>query len=95
MPELRVVVRWPDDSIMTCYSPSLVIREYLEVGSAYPVAEFVERSRAALAIASDRVREKYGFACVRAAHALAEIEAKARALGADPSGAVRVESFHD
>ncbi len=95
MPEMHVVVRWPDDSVMACYSPSLVIREYLEVGSTYPVADFVERSRAALSIASERVREKYGFACSRAAHQLAVIEAKARTFEHLTDRAVRIESYHE
>lgn len=89
---MHFVVRWPDDSVSVCYSPSLVIREYLEVGAVYPVAEFVERSRAALEIASERVREKFGFACARAAHQVSQIEARAQAFVHTPNAAVRVES---
>lgn len=95
MPEMHVVVRWPDDSVTACYSPSLVIREYLEVGTTYPLDDFVERAREALSIASERVREKYGFACSRAAHQLAQIEAKARALAHLPDRVVRVESYRE
>jgi uncharacterized repeat protein (TIGR04042 family) len=61
MPEMQFVVRWPDDSVMSCYSPSLIVREYLAVDGAYPVPDFVSRCREALNIASDRVRAKYGF----------------------------------
>jgi uncharacterized repeat protein (TIGR04042 family) len=32
MPEMHFVVRWPDGAEMRCYSPSLVVREHLEVG---------------------------------------------------------------
>ena len=89
---MQVVVRWPDGSVTTCYSPSLVIRDYLEIGATYPLNEFVERSRAALSIASERVREKYGAPCARAARQLAQIEAKAGAF-AGTAGAVRIESY--
>ena len=36
------------------------------VGANYPLADFVERSRTALDIASERVKAKYGFPCSRA-----------------------------
>ncbi len=92
MPEIHVVVRWPDDSIMHCYSPSLVIREYLELGASYPVLDFLERSRTALSIASDRVRENFGTPCALAARQLERIEVKAR--GFDRTGdVVHVESY--
>jgi uncharacterized repeat protein (TIGR04042 family) len=92
MPEIYVIVRWPDESIMHCYSPSLVIREYLELGTSYSVRDFLERSRTALSIASDRVREKFGSPCVLAARQLEQIEIKAR--GFDPTeSVVHVESY--
>ena len=92
MPEMHVHVRWPDDSEMACYSPSLIMREYLEIGAAYPVPEFLERSRTALTLGSERIREKFGFPCSRAAAQLAQIEAKARAF-TTPGAAVRIESY--
>jgi uncharacterized repeat protein (TIGR04042 family) len=92
MPELRFVVRWPDGSVHSYYSPSLVVRDFLAPGASYPVATFVERCREALEIASERVREKYGFACARAVGELARIDEKARNF--DPAAAVvRVEGF--
>ncbi len=94
MPEIHVVVRWPDDSIMHCYSPSLVIRDYLELGASYSVADFLERSRTALSIASDRVRDKFGMPCALAARQLEQIEVKARAFDRT-AGAVRVESYRE
>ncbi len=93
MPEMRFTVRWPDESVTSCYSPSLVVADYLQVGASYGVAEFVERARTALEIASDRVREKYGFPCSLAAAELARIDEKARSCAALPGGMVRVESF--
>ncbi len=79
---------------MTCYSPSLIIREYLEVGAVYSVPEFLDRSRTALSRASDRVRETFGYPCARAARQLAQIEAKSRALS-DRGGTVCIESYRE
>lgn len=93
MPEMRFTVRWPDDSLDECYSPSLVIKDYLAVGEQYPVGEFVARSRAALDIASERVRAKYGFACSSAMDQLARIEHKAAGFVAQDDAQVRVERF--
>ncbi len=92
MPEMYFVVRWPDDATLTYYSPSLVVREYLEPGAAYALPEFIERSRTALHIASERVRSKYGFACPRAALTLEHIEAKALEFPDAASATVRVEA---
>ena len=93
MPEMQFVVRWPDETVMACYSPSLVVADYLQVGRTYSVAEFVERSRTALTIASERVRAKYGFHCSNARAQLAEIDRTAKRF-ADAPGLVRVEAFH-
>jgi uncharacterized repeat protein (TIGR04042 family) len=90
MPEMRFTVRWPDGTVDDCYSPSLVIKDYLEVGGSYPVADFVRRSGEALNIASERVRAKYGFACSSALDQLARIERKAEGFD---GGQVGVERF--
>ncbi len=78
MPEMFFTVRWPDGGTMRCYSPSLVIEDYLAAGASYAVSEFVERSTGALAIASDRVERKYGFPCSRARAASDAIRDRAR-----------------
>ncbi|MDT7760740.1 MAG: hypothetical protein QOC63_160 [Mycobacterium sp.] len=67
MPEMTFEVAWPDGSVQRCYSPSLVMHDYLSAGTSYTVAEFLDRSSTALRQASDRVRAKYGFACTSAA----------------------------
>ncbi|SIQ02901.1 MSMEG_0570 family protein [Rhizobium sp. RU20A] len=77
MPEMRFVITWPNGEEETCYSPSLIIRDFFAEGETYPVADFVERSRQALTIASDRVAAKYGFSCSAANNQLARIEAAA------------------
>ncbi|PPI25256.1 MSMEG_0570 family nitrogen starvation response protein [Rathayibacter sp. AY1B1] len=66
MPEMTFHVRWPDGSEERCYSPSLVVHEFLGTGTAYSIEDFVSRSSEALRIASDRVRERFGFACTSA-----------------------------
>ncbi|BBX63808.1 hypothetical protein MSAS_29820 [Mycobacterium saskatchewanense] len=73
MPEMTFEVRWPDGSTLRCYSPSLVMHDYLRTGSEYTVADFLDRSGRALAEASERVRAKYGFACTSAAETTALI----------------------
>jgi uncharacterized repeat protein (TIGR04042 family) len=95
MPEMHFDISWPDDLRETCYSPSLVIKDYLEPGQTYPVTEFVERSRAALLIASDRVKAKYGMPCSRALGQLAQIERVARRFTDMPDARITILSFHE
>jgi len=93
MPEMHFLVRWPEGDEMRCYSPSLVVHEYLEVGRAYAVGDFLARSRTMLHIASERVRAKYGYACSAAMDQLAEIEARATTCAETGGGAVTVLAF--
>ena len=83
MPEMTFDVRWPDGRFQRCYSPSLVMHDYLTPGSDYTVAEFVERSGHALREASDRVRAKFGFACTSAAATHDQINSAAREFESD------------
>ena len=80
MPEMHFVVRWPDEGEMRCYSPSLVVRDYLQVGQVYALGDFMERSRTMLNIGSERVRAKYGYACSAAMDQLSALEEKASAF---------------
>ena len=73
MPEMTFELRWPDGSVQRCYSPSLVMHDYLQTGARYTVADFVQRSGTALTEASERVRAKFGFACTSAAATNEEI----------------------
>jgi uncharacterized repeat protein (TIGR04042 family) len=93
MPEMRFHIRWPDGTPEACYSPSLVIKDYFAVGTDYAMADFLERSRTALRIASDRVKAKYGMSCSRALAQLARIEAAAGAFADTPAARVVVEAF--
>jgi uncharacterized repeat protein (TIGR04042 family) len=93
MPEMQFRVRWPDGAVETCYSPSLVIKDYFEPGRSYPLADFLSRSQTALHIASDRVQAKFGFPCSRALGQLARIEAACASFTETPGAEVRVETF--
>lgn len=93
MPEMHFRVRWPDQSLTDCYSPSLVIKDFLTEGERYPLTTFVDKTREALAIASDRVKAKYGFACSAAADEMARIETCARRFSDQPDACVTVEAF--
>ena len=88
-------VRWPDNSTEPCYSPSLVVREHLEVGAAYPLPEFLGRCRTALQIASDRVQAKYGVPCARAMAQLQRLEGRAAAFAETPDPVVHILAFRD
>ncbi len=76
MPEIRFQIQWPDGCQETCYSPSLVVKDYFAPNSEYELDDFVERSRTALKIASDRVQAKYGRPCGLALGQLQELEIK-------------------
>lgn len=91
MPQMHFLVRWPEGDEMRCYSPSLIVREYLDVGRSYPVTDFMERSRTMLNIGSERVRAKFGFACSAAMDQLATLEE--RAATCDGTGPVTVVAF--
>ena len=95
MPEMRFRIRWPDGTPETCYSPSLVIKDYFAVGTDYALADFLARSRTALAIASDRVKARYGMACSRAMAQLARIETAAGAFTDVPDARVAVDGFDE
>jgi uncharacterized repeat protein (TIGR04042 family) len=70
-------VQWPDGRVQRCYSPSLVMHDYLSANTDYTVADFLDRSSHALHEASERVRAKFGFACSSAAWTEEEISSTA------------------
>ena len=88
-------VRLPDDSELNCYSPSLVIKDFLVPGQRYALDDFMSRSREALNIASERVRAKYGYACSSAMDQLAELEAHAQRFGDVPDAQIEVIGFQE
>jgi uncharacterized repeat protein (TIGR04042 family) len=95
MPEMRFIVRWPDGRQESCYSPSLVVRDFLREGESYPVPDFLQRSRQALQIASERVKSKHGYPCSLALGQLARIEATATQFVGQDDARVACETFLD
>lgn len=93
MPEIRFQIQWCDGTQETCYSPSLVVKDYFAPDQEYSLDEFVERARTALNIASDRVKAKYGMPCGLALGQLRQIEAKAAQYEQFPQPKVRVLRF--
>lgn len=88
MPETTFRIRWPDGLEEACYSPSTIVREHLDAGRTYPLAEFLDLARTALRKASDRVRARYGHPCSAAAAQLSRIEATARRFDGHPDATV-------
>ena len=74
MPEVFFSVQLPDGQVEQCYSPSTVIRRHFRADETMTVTTFVDRSRVALHEASERVRERYGYACTSALSQLSQIE---------------------
>ncbi|PNG24917.1 MSMEG_0570 family nitrogen starvation response protein [Methylocella silvestris] len=95
MPEMRFLIRWPDGSPESCYSPSLVVKDYLTPGASYTLDQFVALSRAALTTASARVEARYGRPCSLALGQLANIEAKSRRFAEIPDPCVTVDAFEE
>lgn len=93
MPEMQFQIQWPDGAEELCYSPSLVIKDYLTPGETYSLTEFLSRSRTALGIASDRVQAKYGFPCGRARGQLQRLEQTSSQYASWQDPAVRVLKF--
>jgi len=91
MPEVLFTIQLPGGETHECYSPSTVVRQYFASGEEMPAAEFLTRSRKAMAEASERVRARHGFACTSAAAQLASIEQWLRGCPGD--GIVRILSI--
>ena len=93
MPEVRFKIEWPDGKQEVCYSPSLVVKQYLSADAEYPLADFMERSRTALKEGSDRVAEKFGYPCGLALGQLQRLEATAERFGDSPEATVKLLQF--
>ncbi|GAB3378359.1 MSMEG_0570 family nitrogen starvation response protein [Spongiibacter taiwanensis] len=76
MPAVNFTLIWPDGERRQYYSPSTVIYQHLESGAQYSQQEFARRVRTALTQASERVRDKFGYACSAAGSELASLESK-------------------
>lgn len=94
MPETYFDIVWPDGVRETCYSPSMAVKDYLIPGQTYRLADFLERSRTALLIASERVKIKYGMPCARALGQIDQIERAGRRFGDLGDVSVAVLTFN-
>ncbi|HEX4939050.1 MAG TPA: MSMEG_0570 family nitrogen starvation response protein [Candidatus Kapabacteria bacterium] len=92
MPETYFDVRWPDGHEETCYSPSSVVADFFQPATTYPLADFLARSEDALMLASERVRQKFGYSCSSAADQLQRIRQTAEQFSGQ--GAVTVLRIH-
>lgn len=93
MPEMRFVVTWPDGRDEECYSPSLVVKDFFAEGQGYPLADFMDRIRQALTIASDRVEARYGYPCSLARGQLARLETAAALFRDREAALVLMKTF--
>jgi uncharacterized repeat protein (TIGR04042 family) len=93
MPVTLFEVRWPDDTVTTCYSPSTVIKESLSEGTTYTLDDFLARADIALKRASERVAAKYGMACSQAVSQLVAIHARAQTYQAIEDPRIEVIRF--
>lgn len=90
MPVVRFDVMWPDATVTRCQSPSTIIRNFVTEGQAIPLAELMLRLEQGLNAASDRVREKYGFACSAAADQWDIIQTKAEQFKQTPTAVAQI-----
>ncbi|MEM9216378.1 MAG: MSMEG_0570 family nitrogen starvation response protein [Cyanobacteria bacterium P01_F01_bin.150] len=93
MPEVRFQIQWPDGTQETCYSPSLVVKQFLEPDTEYALTDFVERSRTALQEGSSRVQAKFGYPCSLALGQLQRIETTATQYAEDTEAKVKLLKF--
>ncbi len=91
MPERYFHICWPDGEKEICYSPSSVIEQYLEAQKVYELNTFVLLADKALNKASDRVRQRYGYACSSAMDQLQKIHQKAAKFDTNQSPKVVVD----
>jgi uncharacterized repeat protein (TIGR04042 family) len=80
---MTFTVRWPDGDVTGLYSPSLVMHDHLTIGATYAVADFTVIATEALALASERVRQRFGFACTSAEATTESIHARASRFAPD------------
>ena len=76
MPAVNFTVNWPDGEIVSYYSPSTVIHNYLSVDIEYDLSKFKLTVDQALDAASERVKSTYGFYCSAASDEKSKIERK-------------------
>ena len=78
MPVTYVNIEWPGSESDQVYSPSGIIKEYFKPGETITVDTFSTTCNEALNEASERVRQKFGFACTAAQAELHRINEKCK-----------------
>jgi len=66
MPITYVHIKWPDDAEDHIYSPSRVIENYFTSEQEITISEFNNICGESLDEASERVAQKFGYACTSA-----------------------------
>ena len=94
MGEVDLTVRWADGTVQRGTSPSRAIERFVVQGAMYPRAELCRRLADGLSAASQRVRERHGFACTAAAETADAFARGAAAHGGDAAAPARVEGVH-
>jgi uncharacterized repeat protein (TIGR04042 family) len=95
MPEVHFKVRWPNGESRVYYSPSTIVRSCFAAAESYALSEFLQRTRTAMNVASERVRAKYGYTCSSAMDTLQQIEETAAGFEGTPDARVTVLSLDD
>ena len=90
MPEKTFTVQWPDGEQENCYSPSSTIDQFIKKGDVYELQDFLQRTTDGLNNASERVRQRYGFACSSAQDQLHRIKLKAEKFMGDEKTLVTI-----
>ncbi|HEY7772490.1 MAG TPA: MSMEG_0570 family nitrogen starvation response protein [Marinagarivorans sp.] len=80
MPSVTFSISWPDGETVQYYSPSTIIYEFLEVKKPYSHDEFFNQVTRGLDAASNRVMQKFGYACSAAADEKRKITRKLESL---------------
>lgn len=66
MPVTYITIEWPNNEKDQIYSPSSVIAEFFNKGEILTVDTFLIQCQKSLSEASERVRQKFGYACTSA-----------------------------
>ncbi len=94
MPAVHFEVQWPDGEKQLYYSPSTVVYEHLKENQKLPLDAFAKQAQIALTVASERVKQKFGYYCSAASAEQDKISAKVAALKRmDVNGDVTVIGF--
>ena len=96
MPEMHFHIRWPDGTSETCYSPSLVIKDYFTVGDD-AIRSPISWSAAALrstSRASGCARNTAGRAAAPS-RSWPALKAPPKAFASVPDALIAVDAFED